>query len=63
LPDGGFLQVDGASPSLDVLCEVWAHQGRAKVAQKYKLLADALKLTLAAQIVGGTPRLCLVVSD
>jgi hypothetical protein len=55
--------VDGASPGLDVLCEAWAHQGRAKAAQKNKLLADALKLTLAALIVGGTPRLYLVVSD
>jgi hypothetical protein len=63
LPEGGWLTVDGASPALDVLCEAWAHQGRAKPAQKNKLLADALKLTLAARIVGGTPRLYLLVSD
>ena len=60
LPDGGWLTVDGASPRLDVLCE--APVG-AKPAQKNKLLADALKLTLAARIVGGAPRLYLVVSD
>lgn len=63
LPEGGWLTVDGATPALDVLCEAWAHQGRAKPAQKNKLLADALKLTLAARIAGGRPRLYLVVCD
>ena len=63
LPDGARIELDAASEDLSVLCEAWAHQGRAKSAQKYKLLSDAFKLSLAARVIGGTPRLILLVSD
>jgi hypothetical protein len=63
LPDGGRIELDAASDDLTVLCEAWAHQGAAKSAQKHKLLADAFKLTLAARVVGGSPKLFLLLSD
>lgn len=63
LPDGERIELDAASDDLTVLCEAWAHQGAAKSAQKHKLLADAFKLTLAARVVGGNPRLFLLLSD
>jgi hypothetical protein len=36
-PSGARVELDGADPDLRVLVECWAHQGPAKVAQKYKL--------------------------
>lgn len=63
LADGARIELDGATADLSVLCEAWAHQGRAKPAQKSKLLTDAFKLSLAAKVTGGTPRLILLVSD
>lgn len=43
LPAGEYVDVDGVAADPPVLVEVWAHQGRPKVAQKHKVLADALK--------------------
>lgn len=63
LPDGGRLEIDATSDDLSVLCEAWAHQGPPKSAQRHKVLTDAFKLTFAARIVGGSPRLILLFSD
>jgi len=63
-PSGAAVQIDGTSPDLDVLVECWAHQGKAKVAQKYKLVNDATKLAWIAKALDRPPaRLILCVSD
>ncbi len=63
-PSGARINVDGVSPDRSVLVECWAHQGPAKVAQKWKLVNDAAKLQWAATWLDPTPtRLALCVSD
>lgn len=42
VPSGARVEVDGADVGRTVLVECWAHQGKAKPAQKNKVLADAL---------------------
>ena len=63
LPEGEYVEVDGVSHSPPTLVEAWAHQGLAKVAQKHKVLADALKLVHVRQQLGGLHRLILCFSD
>ena len=61
---GAYVEVDGASEDLRFLVECWAHQGTAKVAQKYKLVNDAVKLAWIAKTLDRRPeRLILCVSD
>ncbi len=61
---GARVEVDGADTNLTVLVECWAHQGPAKVAQKYKLVNDATKLHWIAGTIAPAPeRLILCVSD
>ncbi|MEO5981872.1 MAG: helix-turn-helix domain-containing protein [Pedococcus sp.] len=61
---GAYVEVDGASPDLRFLVECWAHRGTAKVAQKYKLVNDAMKLAWIAKSLEAQPeRLILCVSD
>ena len=61
---GARVELDGADPDLTVLVECWAHQGPAKVAQKYKLVNDATKLSWVAGTLQTRPnRLILCVSD
>ncbi len=61
---GARVEVDGADTDLTVLVECWAHQGPAKVAQKYKLVNDATKLNWIAGTLSPPPqRLILCVSD
>lgn len=63
-PSGAFIDVDGIATDGSVLVECWAHQGPAKVAQKYKLVNDAAKLHWAASWLEPVPsRLLLCVSD
>jgi hypothetical protein len=62
-PSGARVELDGADADLTVLVECWAHQGPAKVAQKYKLMNDALKLHWIATTLPRQPRLVLCVSD
>jgi|SRR5271165_4981941 len=49
LLDDISLQIDGYGETDKeiVLAECWAHIGKAKVAQKHKIAADVLKLSLA----------------
>lgn len=63
LPEGGALEIDGVSESPPIICEAWAHLGRAKTAQKHKLLTDAFKLIYAAQFLPKETRKILVVAD
>lgn len=63
-PSGAYIDVDGVAPDASVLVECWAHQGPAKVAQKYKLVNDATKLRWAAGWLEPAPsKLLLCVSD
>lgn len=62
-PSGARVELDGASQDMAVLVECWAHQGPAKVAQKYKLVNDAFKLAWVAKSLEGPSRLMLCVSD
>ncbi|NEA33957.1 hypothetical protein [Streptomyces sp. SID13031] len=63
-PSGAKVEIDGADPEQTVLAECWAHQGSAKVAQKYKLVNDAVKLHWIAQVLPPIARrLVLCVSD
>jgi len=61
--DGVRVEIDGADADLTVLVECWAHQGPAKVAQKYKLANDALKLHWIGMTMAPVPRKILCVSD
>lgn len=63
-PSGARVQIDGADGDLRTLVECWAHQGTAKVAQKNKLMNDAIKLHWIAGSLSPSPeRLILCVSD
>ncbi|GAA3870368.1 hypothetical protein GCM10022275_19710 [Tessaracoccus defluvii] len=46
-----------ADQQLTTLVECWAHQGPAKVAQKSKLVTDAVKLHWVAQSLSPAPDL------
>ncbi len=62
--DGAKVELDGADDDLTVLVECWAHQGAAKVAQKYKLVNDAMKLQWVASWLDPKPeKLIICVSD
>jgi len=61
--EGVSVQLDGADEDRTVLVECWAHQGPAKVAQKSKLVVDAVKLHWIAGTLAHAPRKLLCVSD
>jgi hypothetical protein len=63
LGGGRRVELDAATADLSVLCEAWAHQGPPRPAQKNKVVTDAFKLTYVARVVGGDPRLILLLSD
>ncbi|MDA8331279.1 MAG: hypothetical protein M0027_08750 [Candidatus Dormibacteraeota bacterium] len=63
LVDGGQVEVDGFSEDPPILVEAWAHQGPPKGGQRNKVLADALKLRLAAGLFDPRPRLILCFAD
>lgn len=63
LPNGGWLEIDGCDAHPNVLCEAWAHQGRVRPAQKYKVITDAGKLFLAGRILGTSPRKIIAFAD
>lgn len=62
-PGGIRVEVDGADDDLTVLVECWAHQGPAKVAQKHKLVNDAVKLHWIGSTLTPVPRRILCVTD
>lgn len=61
--DGVRVELDGADVDCAVPVECWAHQGPAKVAQKYKLVNDAVKLHWVGLGMAVEPRKILCVSD
>jgi len=63
LPEGGRLEVDGASDDPPILCEAWAHQGPIKAGGKTKVATDALKLLFAARQLPKRARLILAFAD
>jgi len=63
LANGSYVDVDGVSHDPPVLVEVWAHQGPPKAAQRHKVLADALKLTYAVELLQGGYRRVLCFTD
>ena len=52
LASGSWMELDGWSADPLVLCEAWAHIGKAKPAQQKKVMTDALKLVVARSEVG-----------
>jgi len=62
-PGGIRVELDGADDDLTVLVECWAHQGPAKVAQKHKLVNDAVKLHWIGSTLSSIPRRLLCVTD
>lgn len=63
LPDGSYVDIDGASEEHAILVEVWAHQGAPRGAQTKKVLTDALKLMHASKVLPGTWKTVLLFSD
>jgi hypothetical protein len=63
IPSGVRVEVDGADVGRTVLVECWAHQGAPKSAQRYKVLADAFKLTWISRTIYPRPQLILCLSD
>ncbi len=65
LPNGGRIEIDAASETPLIFCEIWAHQGVPKSAQKAKVMTDAMKLVYARSLVadGRTPQLKFVFAD
>ncbi len=63
LAGGTYVDVDGVSHEPPVLVEVSAHQGSPKGGQRHKVLADAFKLSYAAEVLGGSYRRMLCFTD
>ncbi len=63
IEDGAWVQIDGVSDDPPILVEAWAHQGKAKSAQRNKVATDALKLLTAATAFAVRPRLILLFAD
>ncbi|RJQ08573.1 MAG: hypothetical protein C4558_07730 [Dehalococcoidia bacterium] len=65
LPNGGRIEIDAVSDTPPILCEIWAHQGAPKSAQKAKVMTDAMKLVYARTLITGgqTPELKFVFTD
>ncbi len=61
----GGIALDGyIEDSIEPCCiEIWAHQGEAKTAQKYKLMHDACKLIPAEKRLGKKCRKIICVTD
>jgi hypothetical protein len=57
------VEIDGADENLTTLVEAWSHHGKPKVAQKHKVLSDALKLIYVANTLPVAPRLILCLCD
>ncbi|MGB2841244.1 MAG: hypothetical protein WBC40_02010 [Halobacteriota archaeon] len=63
LPEGRWIELDAFYESPLVLCEVWAHIGPPKSAQKYKVMTDAFKLLFASTLVKGNGKRILLFAD
>ena len=63
LADRTYVEIDGVSDEPAVLCEVWAHQGAPKSAQRNKVIADAFKISFVGGLQQPRPRLILAFAD
>lgn len=63
LIDNTFFQADGYSENPPVLCEIYAHIGKLKSAQTYKINKDILKLLLIEKMSGKQFRKIIAFAD
>lgn len=64
LDNGSRIELDGFCATPLVLCEVWAHIGPPKSAQKHKVMMDALKLLFANEtLFSGLGKCILLFAD
>jgi hypothetical protein len=61
--EGGYVAVDGIDRANRTICEVYCRIGPLTPAQAHKVSSDILKLTLAAQSLGGTWRKLIAFID
>lgn len=57
------VEVDGYSANPPILCEAWAHYGKIKGSNPYKVMTDALKLIFAEKYLGKKYRKILLFSN
>lgn len=56
LVDKTYVQCDGIDESAKCICEIYAHIGALKAAQKHKLSTDLLKMLLVERVKGSSWR-------
>jgi len=57
------VEIDGYSAELSILCEVYAHIGKLKVAQTYKPINDVMKMLLIEKVTNKKYRKIFAVCD
>lgn len=57
------VELDGYNSDLGILCEAYAHIGKLKVAQTYKVINDAMKMLLVEKVTGKAFRKIIAVCD
>jgi len=60
---GCTVKIDGYSANPPILCEAWAHYGKPKGSQPYKIMTDALKLIFTEKCLRKEHRKILLFSD
>jgi hypothetical protein len=63
LEGGSWIELDGFCESPMILCEVWAHIGTPKSAQKDKVMTDAFKLLFVNEVNKGDSKRILLLAD
>lgn len=64
LSNGSWIELDGFCQSPLILCEIWAHIGSPKSAQKNKVMTDTLKLLLVNEaLFDGQGKCVLLFAD
>lgn len=63
LANGAQMNLDAVSDDPPILCEAWAHQGPPKSAQKTKVMADAVRLVAARDLLGNEYRTILLLAS
>jgi len=60
LDNGSWIELDGFCEVPLILCEVWAHIGFPKSAQKHKVMTDALKLLFVKETLVKNEGKCIL---
>ncbi len=63
LENGSWIEVDGYCDSPKVVCEIWAHIGAPKSAQKNKVMTDAFKLIFVDTLLKSNSKRILLFAD